>query len=109
DETARRAQGRYLDAQKAADEASGRHTALLRALNAQRAGLLARDLQEGLPCPVCGSTSHPAPARLSATAVTESEVDDAARVLARSQKTATQASAEAGSAAAAARAARETF
>lgn len=109
DETARRAQGRYLDAQKAADEASGRHTALLRALNAQRAGLLARDLQEGLPCPVCGSTSHPAPARLSATAVTEKEVDDAARVLTRSQKTATQASAEAGSAAAAARAARETF
>lgn len=109
DEAARKAQGRYLDAQKAADEASGRHTALLRALNAQRAGLLARDLKEGVPCPVCGSTSHPAPARLSDTAVTEGEVDDAAKVLARRQKTATQAADEAGRAAAAAQAARENF
>lgn len=109
DEAARKAQGRYLDAQKAADEASGRHAALLRALNAQRAGLLARELREGVPCPVCGSTSHPAPARLSDTAVTEGEVDAAAKALARSQKTATQAADEAGRAAAAAQAARENF
>ena len=109
DDTARKIQGRYLDAQKAADQASDRHAALLRALNAQRAGLLARDLKEGVPCPVCGSTSHPAPARLSDTAVTESEVDAAAKVLARSQKAATQAADEAGRAAAAAQAARENF
>ena len=109
DNTARKARERYLDAQKNSDEAAGRHTALLRALNAQRAGLLARDLIEGSPCPVCGSTTHPAPARLSDTAVTEAEVDAAAKVLARCQKAATLASADAGSAAAAARAARETF
>lgn len=108
DEAARKAQSRYLDAQKDADEAAGRHTVLLRALNAQRAGLLARDLREGAPCPVCGSTSHPAPAHLSDTAVTEGEVDAAAKTLARCQRTATQASAQAGSAAAAARAARES-
>ncbi len=31
-----------------------------------QAGVIARSLEEGKPCPVCGSTDHPAPCRLSA-------------------------------------------
>ncbi len=42
--------------------------------NASIAGLWARDLQEGLPCPVCGSVHHPAPAALSGESATEEQV-----------------------------------
>ena len=38
------------------------------------AGIIASRLEEGMPCPVCGSTSHPVPAVLKDTDVTEDEV-----------------------------------
>jgi len=42
-----------------------------------QAGSLAAKLKPGDPCPVCGSTSHPAPATVSGTAVTEAELKKA--------------------------------
>lgn len=42
-----------------------------------QAGILAEGLKEGRPCPVCGSLTHPAPAQLSADAVSEKEVEAA--------------------------------
>ncbi|MDE7278553.1 MAG: hypothetical protein K2N26_02365, partial [Oscillospiraceae bacterium] len=38
---------------------------------------LSSQLKEGVPCPVCGSLSHPAPAELSENAVTAAEVKSA--------------------------------
>lgn len=40
----------------------------------EQAGILAQKLIDHKPCPVCGSTTHPAPAALSASAVSESEL-----------------------------------
>ena len=45
-----------------------------RTLENCRAGILAGSLKEGEPCPVCGSTEHPAPAELPADSVTEEDV-----------------------------------
>ena len=39
------------------------------------AGLLAKDLKEGQPCPVCGSKDHPMKAVLKADSVTQQEVN----------------------------------
>lgn len=40
----------------------------------EQAGILAEGLQPGAPCPVCGATDHPRPARKSADAPTEAQL-----------------------------------
>lgn len=44
---------------------------------AGQAGLLAKDLEEGVPCPVCGSVHHPRKAKISADAPGEKELEEA--------------------------------
>ena len=44
-----------------------------------QAGLLASALQEGEPCPVCGATTHPHPARLTEKAVTREAMEQAGK------------------------------
>lgn len=51
------------------------------AWSAAQAGLLAVGLQAGAPCPVCGGTDHPAPARASADAVSETALREAREAL----------------------------
>lgn len=57
-------------------------------LDLSRAGLLARTLREGMPCPVCGSTSHPHPARPADGEVSEEKLKSLKKTeeQARSQK-----------------------
>lgn len=53
-------------------------TAHARALNEfllSQAGVLASTLEDGKPCPVCGSPSHPSPATMPDGAPTQAEVD----------------------------------
>ena len=41
----------------------------------EQAGILAQELKENTPCPVCGSLEHPHPAEKSQTAPTKEELD----------------------------------
>ncbi len=52
----------YREKSTLADAAGEKYRRLEKAYLDGQAGILARSLTEGEPCPVCGSTSHPAPA-----------------------------------------------
>ena len=99
---AHKAQENYRAAAAAQDEARARQNTLERAFLDAQAGLLAESLVEGVPCPVCGSTHHPARALLPHTAPTQAQVEAARQAAAEADRQAQNASAAAQSALAAA-------
>ncbi len=101
------AQEIYMKKQETFQQAEAHAAGLRRRLDDCRAGLLARDLSEGMPCPVCGAVHHPAPAALPDAPVTEADLKAAedAREAARGEKD--QAMKESGSSSAAYNAAQE--
>ena len=98
---AHNAQENYRAAAAAQDEARTRQNTLERAFLDAQAGLLAESLTEGAPCPVCGSTHHPARALLPHTAPTQAQVEAARQAAAEADRQAQNASAAAQSALAA--------
>ena len=106
DEAGRTADARqkeYIAAQAALDEAEQQYAALQRQLNADRAGLLAQQLQDGQPCPVCGALEHPHPASLPENHVTEQELEEREQALTAQRRDTAASSRTAGDAAVRAR------
>ena len=92
---AHKAQENYRAAAAAQDEARARRDALERAFLDAQAGLLAQTLTEGTPCPVCGSTHHPAKASLPRTAPTQAQVTAAKKASETADRAAQEAAAAA--------------
>ena len=55
------------------------YTAAQNSYYLSQAGLLARELKTGQPCPVCGSTAHPCPAQITPETVTRQALEQAAQ------------------------------
>ena len=58
----------------------------------EQAGILAKDLEENTPCPVCGSLHHPKPATLSNSAISQKQLEDAKKLAETARNKMTQAS-----------------
>lgn len=82
------AQGAYQTSRDRAEALQDRYARRERAFLDAQAGILAAELKEGSPCPVCGSVHHPAPACPREDAPTQA-------VLEQEKKAVTQAEAQA--------------
>ena len=69
------AQAVYTEADQVFSRSDRAYQDARRLWEANQAGLLAKDLTEGAPCPVCGATHHPQPADCPPEACTEKQVE----------------------------------
>ena len=69
-----------------ASESAKHYEHMYEAFLKEQAGILAENLSASCPCPVCGSTVHPDPAKLSDHAVTELEVEQAKKTRAAAEE-----------------------
>ena len=93
-ELARR-QSVYLAAAGEVRRLGDTYDRMYRAFLDEQAGVLARELMDGVACPVCGSVEHPCPAGLALDAPTEADVKKAGAAFDKARKEAERTSAEA--------------
>ncbi len=78
------------DCMKKCQETSQRYERLYQKYFEEQAGILARELQEGEPCPVCGSCRHPKKAVLSGDAPQKEQVERAKAMRDQAEKERTE-------------------
>ena len=85
-------------AQASAEAEAERETAeiMRKSFNDAQAGIMAKSLTDGEPCPVCGSTVHPHKAKISEGAPDEATVKKAEKAALNAQKKANEKSINAG-------------
>lgn len=71
----------YQDSANAYNELNSAYIAKSNAFFTEQAGILAQQLQQNMPCPVCGSTSHPHPAPVSIKAPSQAELQEMKHLL----------------------------
>ena len=95
-DTLAKKQNAYLAAAETAAQLAQVYETKNKAFLDEQAGIIASTLSEGIPCPVCGSVSHPQLAALSQNAPTENEVKDARLAYEKARQAMESASSEAG-------------
>ena len=91
----------YLEAERDMKETSDLAVSYRSRFNREQAGIMAETLEEGKPCPVCGSTTHPSKAVKAEDAPSEAQVEKAEKAAQKAQKVCSEASAAAAKARAA--------
>ena len=76
----------YLDAAAVSSRLLQEYETKNKAFLDEQAGILAGTLEVGMPCPVCGSVTHPNPAVISENAPTEADVKKAKKAYDAAQK-----------------------
>ena len=90
----KRLQAEYLQAAKASEQANQAYEEKNRAFLDEQAGIMAGTLEEGKPCPVCGSLTHPCPAHKSEKAPTEAQLKKAKETAEKTRRLAEEKSAQ---------------
>ncbi|MDO4544250.1 MAG: SMC family ATPase [Clostridia bacterium] len=90
------AQKKYREAMKSAKEKKAEYDAQYQAYLDEQAGILSETLRDGMPCPVCGSPTHPCPAQKSEDAPTKAILEKLKKASEKAATAAEQASTEAG-------------
>ena len=70
-----KAQSDYISAEKKRRSAEEKYSLNYRLFLDAQAGILAQNLSDGKPCPVCGSVSHPCPAHVPQDSPSENELE----------------------------------
>lgn len=89
-------QQEYAAAAECAEEANRTASILRRKFNDAQAGILAAGLENGMPCPVCGSKEHPHLAEKGTDVPSEKETEQAENNAQKAAAFSSQKSAEAG-------------